>query len=73
MMVRPIVEYASSVWAPHTHTNINQLESIQRRSRAARFCYNNFSRFSSATKYTNYGLLLIAAAFKPQHYCDELA
>ena len=48
MMVRPIVEYASSVWAPHTHTNINQLESIQKR--AARFCYNNFSRFSSVTR-----------------------
>ena len=48
MIVRPIVEYASSVWAPHTHTNINQLESIQRR--AARFCYNNFSRFSSVTR-----------------------
>ena len=45
MMVRPIVE---SVWAPHTHTNINQLESIQRR--AARFCYNNFFRFSSVTR-----------------------
>ena len=48
MMVRPIVEYASSVWAPHTHTNINQLESIQRR--AARFCYNIFFRFSSVTR-----------------------
>ena len=48
MMVLPIVEYASSVWAPHTHTNINQLESIQ--GRAARFCYNNFSRFSSVTR-----------------------
>ena len=48
MMVRPIVEYASSVWAPHTHTNINQLESIQRR--AARFCYNDFSGFSSVTR-----------------------
>ena len=35
MMVRPIVEYASSVWAPHTLGNINQLEFIQRR--AARF------------------------------------
>ena len=48
MMVCPIVEYASSVLAPHTHTSINQLESIQRR--AARFCYNNFSRFSSVTR-----------------------
>jgi len=44
--VRPIFEYASSVWAPHTHTDINK--SIQRR--AARFCYNDFSRSSSVTR-----------------------
>ena len=48
MMVRPIVEYASSVWAPHTLGNINQLELIQRR--AARFCCNDFSRYSSVTR-----------------------
>ena len=48
MMVRPIVEYASSVWAPHTLGNINQLEFIQRR--AARFCCNDFSRYSSVTR-----------------------
>ena len=48
MMVRPIVEYASSVWAPHTLGNINQLEFIQRR--AARFCYNDFSRYGSVTR-----------------------
>jgi hypothetical protein len=33
--VRPQLEYASSVWAPHTQSNINKLESVQRR--AARF------------------------------------
>jgi len=38
-MVRPIVEYATSVWGPHT---FNKLESIQRT--AARF-----SRYSSVT------------------------
>ena len=48
MMVRPIVEYASSVWAPHNLGNINQLEFIQRR--AARFCCNDFSRYSSVTR-----------------------
>ena len=47
-MVRPIIEYASTVWAPHTLTNINQLESIQRR--AARFCFNDYSTFSSVTR-----------------------
>ena len=39
-LVRPSIEYASSVWDPHTRNNIHQLEAIQRR--AARFVYNNF-------------------------------
>ena len=34
-MVRPILEYASSVWDPHTTANIQKLKSVQRR--AARF------------------------------------
>jgi len=34
--------------SPSHHTNIHQLESIQRR--ADRFCYNDFSRFSSVTR-----------------------
>ena len=47
-MVRPIIEYASSVWAPIPLANINQLECIQRR--AARFCCNDFSSLSSVTR-----------------------
>ena len=47
IMVRPVIEYAASVWDPYTLSNINKLESIQRT--AARFCFNNFSRFSSVT------------------------
>ena len=39
-LVRPSIEYASSVWDPYTRNNIHQLEAIQRR--AARFVYNNF-------------------------------
>ena len=46
-MVRPILEYASSVWDPHTNVNIQRLESVQRR--AARFCLNDLSRYSSVT------------------------
>lgn len=30
--VRPIIEYASSVWDPHTAINIQKLESIQKRA-----------------------------------------
>ena len=48
MMVRPVIEYLSTVWAPYTLTNINQLESIQRR--AARFCCNDFSTYSNVTR-----------------------
>jgi len=46
-MVRPIVEYASSIWDPHTAININKIEAIQKR--AARFCYNDFSSQSSVS------------------------
>ena len=46
-MVRPIMEYASSVWDPHTCADINQLEAVQRS--AAIMCYKDFSRFSSVS------------------------
>ena len=46
-MVGPIIEYASSVWDPHTTINIQKLESIQKR--AARFCFNNFSKYCSVS------------------------
>ena len=48
MMARPVIEYLSTVWAPYTLTNINQLESIQ--WRAARFCCNDFSTYSNVTR-----------------------
>ena len=41
-LVRPILEYASAAWDPHSQHNINTLERIQRQ--AARFCKNNYSR-----------------------------
>ena len=44
-MVRPILEYTSSVWDPHTNVNIQKLESVQRR--AARFRLGDYSRYSS--------------------------
>ena len=46
-MVCPILEYASSVWDPHTTANIQKLESVQRC--AARFCLNDHSHYSSMT------------------------
>ena len=44
---RPILEYASSAWDPHTQCNIDKLEKVQRR--AARFCTNTFSREERVT------------------------
>ena len=45
--VRPTLEYCSSVWDPHTKTNIDRLEQVQRR--AARLVTNNFSRHTRVT------------------------
>ena len=41
-LVRPILDYASVVWDPHTTSDIQRLEMIQRR--AARFVTNNYKR-----------------------------
>ena len=43
--VRPMVEYASIVWDPHTHRNINKLEQVQRHS--ARYVTGNHDYTSS--------------------------
>lgn len=43
--VRPILEYASAVWDPHTLANIKKLESVQRKS--VRFIHNAYSRSTS--------------------------
>ena len=44
-LVRPILEYSSSVWDPWTSTNIDKIEAVQRRS--ARMVMNNFNRYAS--------------------------
>ena len=49
--MRPILEYASVVWAPHTNCQITSLEKIQRR--AARCVSNNYSRYDSVTDMLN--------------------
>ena len=46
--VRPIVEYASSVWSPATDCHINQLERVHRR--AALFVCNDYTRQSSVSE-----------------------
>ena len=37
-MVRPIMEYSSMIWDPHTSVNINRLESIQKHAARMTFC-----------------------------------
>jgi len=43
-LVRPKLEYASSAWNPHTQCKIDKIEMVQRL--AARFVYNDYSRYS---------------------------
>ena len=46
-IVRPILEYASTVWDPHQANHIKKLEAIQRR--AARFVKRDYDRHSSVS------------------------
>ena len=46
-LVRPLTEYASVIWDPHTTENINKIEMTQRR--AARMVYSDYQRTSSVT------------------------
>ena len=46
-LIRPILEYASIIWDPHTASNIHKLETVQRRS--ARDIMHNYSRHASVT------------------------
>lgn len=47
-LVRPQLEYASTVWSPHTAADITKLESVQRR--AARWTTRDYQRTSSVTQ-----------------------
>ena len=47
-LVRPIVEYASSIWDPHSEADTNRLEMVQRRF--ARFAVKDFRRDSSVSE-----------------------
>ena len=44
-LVRPSLEYASSVWNPHTERNISKLDMVQRR--AARYVTHRYRQTSS--------------------------
>ena len=46
-LVRPIVEYTTVAWSPHTNRWIDCIESVQRR--AARFVISDYSRYGSVS------------------------
>ena len=46
-LVRPQVEYASTIWSPHTKQNTQKIEMVQRR--AARWVENNYSTYDSVS------------------------
>ena len=50
-LVRPQLEYASSVWSPYTQANINKVEAVQHR--AARWVTIDYSLYSSETQMIN--------------------
>ena len=47
-LVRPTLEYASSSWNPHTDSDVNRLEQVQKN--AARFVCNNYKTSTSTSK-----------------------
>ena len=52
LYIRPILEYASTVWAPYTKSSIEKLEAIQRR--AARFVVSDYDYSTSVTSILNH-------------------
>jgi hypothetical protein len=46
-LIRPILEYASSIWSPSKKDSINKVEAVQRR--AARFATGDYQRTGSVT------------------------
>ncbi len=47
-LVRPVLDYASSVWDPYQQGDINRIQAVQRR--AARYVTNRFHNTSSPTE-----------------------
>jgi len=48
LLIKPILEYACVIWAPHTGKDIANIESVQRCT--TRFVFNDYSPHSSVTE-----------------------
>ena len=53
-IIRPSLEYACSVWDPYLQQDIDAIERVQRRSRAARFVTNKYRNTSSVGNMLQY-------------------
>ena len=47
IFIKPIFNYAATVWTPHSQCHINKLEAIQ--NRMARFIVSDYRRTSSVS------------------------
>jgi hypothetical protein len=66
-LVRPHLEYASSVWDPHLQIHIYQIEMVQRR--AARFLKHKYSRDPGIVT----GHLPKFRRMNPKDLCEDIA
>ena len=51
-LLRPVLEYAATVWSPFTQFDISRLERVQKR--AAHFVMSNYSRYSRVSAMTTW-------------------
>ena len=47
-LVKPVLDYAATVWSPYTQKDIDMVEQVQRRE--ARLIFNNYSRLASVSE-----------------------
>ena len=47
-LVKPVLDYAATVWSPYTQKDIEMVEQVQRR--AARFIFNNYFCLASVSE-----------------------
>ena len=64
-LVRPHLEYASAVWDPYQHNQVDQIEAVQ--NRAARFIKNNYE-FTSSVSQMKHDLSLESLCERRKHH-----